>query len=136
MATINGTSLIIVVDGAAIAHTTSATLNLERAMIDVSTKDSAGDSESIAGQKSASVDFEALVDFSPTAPVEGLVDLITIYQANSAVTWEIASGSAGTAPKFTGSGFISSLSMDAPMEDATTFSGTITVTGAVTYTAS
>ena len=33
MATINGTSLIIVVDGTAIAHSTSATLNLERAMI-------------------------------------------------------------------------------------------------------
>lgn len=135
MATINGTSLIIVVDGTAIAHSTSATLNLERAMIDVSSKDSSGDSESIAGQKSASLDFEALVDFSPSAG-DNIADLITLYQANTAVSWEIASGSQGTAPKFTGSGFISSLSMDTPMEDATTFSGSITVTGAVTYTAS
>jgi predicted secreted protein len=135
MATINGTSLIIVVDGTAIAHSTSATLNLERAMIDVSSKDSSGDSESIAGQKSASLDFEALVDFSPSAG-DNIADLITLYQANTAVSWEIASGTAGTAPKFTGNGFISSLSMDTPMEDATTFSGSITVTGAVTYTAS
>lgn len=135
MATINGTSLIIVVDGTAIAHSTSATLNLERAMIDVSSKNSSGDSESIAGQKSASLDFEALVDFTPTAG-DNIADLITLYQANTAVSWEIASGIAGTAPKFTGSGFISSLSMDTPMEDATTFSGSITVTGAVTYTAS
>jgi predicted secreted protein len=135
MATINGTSLIIVVDGTAIAHSTSATLNLERAMIDVSSKDSSGDSESIAGQKSASLDFEALVDFSPSEG-DNIADLITLYQANVSVSWEIASGTQGTAPKFTGSGFISSLSMDTPMEDATTFSGSITVTGAVTYTAS
>lgn len=135
MATINGTSLIIVVDGTAIAHSTSATLNLERAMIDVSSKDSSGDSESIAGQKSASLDFEALVDFAPSEG-DNIADLITLYQANASVTWEIASGTQGTAPKFTGSGFISSLSMDTPMEDATTFSGSITVTGAVTYTAS
>jgi predicted secreted protein len=135
MATINGTSLIIVVDGTAIAHSTSATLNLERAMIDVSSKDSSGDSESIAGQKSASLDFEALVDFSPSEG-DNIADLITLYQANASVSWEIASGTQGTAPKFTGSGFISSLSMDTPMEDATTFSGSITVTGAVTYTAS
>ena len=64
MATINGTSLIVSVGGTAIAHTTSATLNLEKAMIDVSSKDSSGNSESLSGQKSASVDFEGLVDFA------------------------------------------------------------------------
>lgn len=135
MATINGTSLIVSVGGTAIAHTTSATLNLEKAMIDVSSKDSSGNSESLSGQKSASVDFEGLVDFAAGSG-EGIADLVSTFQSSTAVAWEIASGAVATAPKFSGSGFISSLSMDAPMEDAVTFSGTITVTGAVTYTAS
>lgn len=135
MATINGTSLLIVVNDTKIAHSTSATLNFERAMIDVSSKDSGGFQDNIPGQASASVDFEGLVDFTASTGYN-LDDLYSLYKNETEITWEIASGSAGTAPKFTGNGYISSISMDTPMEDATTFSGSITVTGSVTYTAS
>tara|TARA_Y100001937_G_C7113160_1_gene328796 strand:+ start:758 stop:1195 length:438 start_codon:yes stop_codon:yes gene_type:complete len=145
MAKINGTSLLILISGNAVAHTTSASLSFDMDTIDVSTKDSAGVQELLAGQKSASVDFEAMVDFGAQAlsdnagtNMQGLDDLFSTFNNRSQITWSLETEGDSTvgAPKFSGSGFITSLSMEAPMEDVTTFSGSIAVTGAVTFTES
>lgn len=141
MARINGTDLIISIaqDGYTeqpLAHTTSATLNLEMAVIDVSSKDSSGNQEVIGGQKTASLDFEGLTDFGSSG--YGVDDLFSLLNNRYKVDWTMGTADAGspTAPKWTGEGVITSLTINAPMEDAVTYSGTITVTGGVTFTAS
>lgn len=143
MAKINGTSFLIVVDGGAIAHSTSASISIDMDTVDVSSKDSAGVQELIAGQRSATVDFEALVDFGAQGltdaggtAMKGLDDLFTVFNNRSAINWQLSTGSFDGSPKFTGSGLITSLSMDAPMEDVTTFSGSIAVTGVVSFSES
>lgn len=140
MARLNGTDLILSVDGVAIAHATSNSFSSEMAMIDVSSKDSSGNQENIGGQKSFSIDFEGLTDFGASG--YGFANLFDLLNNRTEIDWIF--GTDGTpggvevpvAPKLSGAGFISSLSLDAPMEDASTYSGTITVTGAVTYAAS
>ena len=129
MATFNGSSLLIKVDGTAVAHTTTASISMDANMIDVSSKDSNGDAEFLAGQKTATLDFEALTDFAASG--YGLDDLFTIWYNREEIGWEFET-SGGTG--FSGSGYISSLSLDAPMEDVSTFSGTIQVTASITYT--
>lgn len=141
MARINGTDLVISIarDGFTeqpLAHTTSATLNLEMATIDISSKDSSGNQEVIGGQKTSSLDFEGLTDFGASA--YGVNDLFELMDNRYKVDFTMGTADAGSpvAPKWTGEGFITSLTVSAPMEDAVTYSGTITVTGGLTYTAS
>ena len=129
MATFNGSSLLIKVDSTAVAHTTTASLSMDANMIDVSSKDSGGDAQFLAGQKTATLDFEGLTDFSATS--YSLDNLFTMWYNREEIDWELET-SGGTG--FSGKGYISSLSLDAPMEDVSTFSGTIQVTAGVTYT--
>ena len=131
MARINGTDLILTVATNAVAHTTSASLNIEMATIDVSSKDDSGNQNVIGGQKSSTIDFEGLTDFASSG--YGIDDLFDLLDNRTEVDWVL--GVTGGA-NFNGKGFITSLSLDSPMEDATTYSGTITVTDGVTYSAS
>jgi len=138
MARINGTNLILTVATNAIAHTTSASLSIEMATIDVSSKDSSGNQEVIGGQKSSTIDFEGLTDFASNG--YGIDDLFSLLDNRTEVAWVLGVDSDDDATvdgaNFSGVGYITSLSVDAPMEDATTYSGTITVTDGVTYSAS
>jgi len=131
MARINGTDLILTVATNAVAHTTSASLNIEMATIDVSSKDDSGNQNVIGGQKSSTIDFEGLTDFASGG--YGIDDLFDLLDNRTEVAWIL--GISGGA-NFSGQGFITSLTLDAPMEDASTFSGSITVTDGVTYSAS
>jgi Predicted secreted protein len=131
MARINGTDLVLTVATNAVAHTTSASLNIEMATIDVSSKDSSGNQEVIGGQKSSTIDFEGLTDFASGG--YGFEDLFDLLDNRTEVAWIL--GVSGGA-NWSGQGYITSLTLDAPMEDATTYSGSITITGGVTYTAS
>jgi predicted secreted protein len=128
---INGTDLVISIAGTNISHTTNASISIEVASIDISSKDDAGVQEVIAGQTTASVDFEGMVDFSAAYGVDSLMSALI---AKTEVAWLLGTGAAGD--RFEGTGIITTLSVDAPMEDASTFSGTITVSGGVTFTAS
>ena len=131
MATFNGSSLLIKVNTVSVAHTTTASISMDANMIDVSSKDSAGDAEFLAGQKSATVDFEGLTDFSPSAGY-GMNTLFDLWDNRTEIDWELET-TGGTG--FSGKGYISSLSVDSPMEDVSTFSGTIQVTADITFTA-
>ena len=78
---LNGTDLILSVDGVAIAHATSNSFSSEMATIDVSSKDSAGNQENIGGQKSFTIDFEGLTDFSASGyGFDNLFDCLTTEQ--------------------------------------------------------
>jgi len=129
----NGTNLLIKVsdDGtspAAIGHTTSCTISFTNDMADATTKDSSGFSEVIPAVRSAEISFDGLVDYTDS---DGGGEI-----AHKLLTRQKCDFSFGTAATgdtvYTGEGYVSSCEISGTMEEATTYSGTITVTGAIT----
>ena len=95
-------------------------------MRDVTTKDSAGFQENIGGLKSFELSSDALQDINADLDFKEFYDdinernevIIKFAERDSGVRWE-------------GSGYISSLSMDAGVEENVTYSVTITGTSSV-----
>jgi predicted secreted protein len=123
----NGTNLLLKVEGTVVGHTTSCTLSVTNDMADATTKDSSGWSESLAALKSGEISFDGLVDYSDANNAEQLLDLLI---ARTQVTCVFGTATTGDSI-YTAEGFISSLEQSAEMEAAVTFSGTITLTGAI-----
>jgi predicted secreted protein len=130
----NGTDLLLkLTDGTTIAssttigHSTSCTLTLSNDLPEATTKDSNGFQEVIAGVKSGEISFEGLIAYDDDA---NPVDFADILIARRAVSWEF--GTANSDPIYSGSGFLSSVEMSAEMESPATYSGSITVNGAIT----
>tara|TARA_Y100000114_G_C11730770_1_gene313429 strand:+ start:232 stop:654 length:423 start_codon:yes stop_codon:yes gene_type:complete len=130
----NGSNLLIKVadDGSSpttIGHSTSCTISFTNDMADATTKDSAGFSEVIAGLRSAEISFDGLIDYTDGS--SGGAEI-----AHKLLTRQKCDFSFGTAATgdtvYTGEGFISSCEISGAMEEAVTYSGTITVTGAIT----
>ena len=124
----NGTNLIVKVDGTAIGHTTSCSLSLSLDMSDATTKDSAGWSEGIPAVKSGEISFDGLVDYSDGTNAIELADLLI---ARTEVTAVFGTATTGDSI-YTASGYITSLEQTADMEASVSYSGTITITGAIT----
>jgi len=129
----NGTNLLVKIadDGdtpAAIGHSTSCSISLTNDMAAATTKDSSGFSEVIPAVRSAEISFEGLVDYTDA---NGGAEI-----ANKLLTRQKCDFTFGTAATgdtiYTGEGYISAAEISGAMEEATTFSGTITVTGAIT----
>ena len=121
---LNGTLVLVNAQGSAIASTTDATLNIEMDTPDASTKGSAGWAESIAGQKSWSIDVDGLATFDYSS---GNVQELAGYLANRtsvAVRFIPNSGIA-----YYGDAFMTSVSIGAPNEDVATISGTFSGDG-------
>ena len=123
----NGTNLLVKVEGTVVGHTTSCTLSVNMDVADATTKDSAGWSEGIAGLKSGEISFDGLVDYSDANNAEQLLDYLI---ARTQVTCVFGTATSGDSI-YTAEGYISSLEQSAEMEAAVTFSGTITLTGAI-----
>ena len=131
----NGTDLLIKVGTSGsevvVGHTTSCSISLSLDMADATTKDSAGWSESIAGLKSGEISFDGLVDYSDSQNAIELADLLIARTQISAVFGTATTGDA----IYTASGYISSLEQTADMESSVSYSGTITITGAIVKSA-
>jgi len=125
MPSINGTTLVLDVDGSALALITSSTLSIEQDLPDSSTKDSNAWAEHINGQRSWSVDAEGNVDMATGANAETLTDLIL---NQSKVDIEFAPNNTGDI-KFTGTVSTNSVSIEAPNEDVASISGSMTGDG-------
>ena len=109
-----------------IAHSTSASISFNNDLRDVTTKDSAGFQENIGGLKSFELSSDALQDINADLDFKEFYDdinernevIIKFAERDSGVKWE-------------GSGYISSLSMDAGVEENVTYSVSITGTSSV-----
>jgi len=109
-----------------IAHSTSASISFNNDLRDVTTKDSAGFQENISGLKSFELSSDALQDINADLDFKEFYDdinernevIIKFAERDSGVRWE-------------GSGYVSSLSMDAGVEENVTYSVTITGTSSV-----
>jgi len=125
---LNGTLYKIISGGTAISNLTSNSVDFSVETRDVTTKDSAGNREILPTIFSASYSGEAIVDLTATEGVEELYDDLV---AKAAVTVEFTTDVSGDV-QWSQSGYFTSVSISAPMEDNVTVSFTIEGTGAVT----
>jgi hypothetical protein len=123
----NGTNLLVKVEGTVIGHTTSCTLSISHDIADATTKDSAGWSEGISGLRSGEISFDGLVDYSDSNSV---IDLIALISSRTQVTCVFGTAATGDTI-YTAEGYIASIEQTGEMEAAVTFSGSITLTGAI-----
>ncbi len=128
-----GTDLRIYVGGEAIGYATSATLSLSSETLETIHKDNAGGgwiSNSI-GQKSGTVNFEGFVNSDSAAQKPD--ELFTLFNNKTLVGCAFKTAVSGDA-RYDFSGYITSLEQTAAVNENSTFSGTITISGAVTST--
>ena len=123
----NGTNLILKIEGTAVGHTTSCSMSISMDTPEATTKDSAGFSEYIGGVKGGEISFEGLVAYDDTANVIEMNDYLL---ARTQLTCIFGTTEAGDAI-YTAEAFLSSVEMSAEMESAVTYSGSLTITGAI-----
>jgi predicted secreted protein len=134
---VNGTLISIYKDVSGtlkkIANATSNSLDISKDMIDVTSKDSAGAKEFIAGEYGYTLNVEAIFedDASVGASQISYKDLVTDLLAGTLLTIVMTSNVTGD-EKYTGSAFFSSLSLSAPNNDKATWTGTLQGSGALT----
>tara|TARA_R110000796_G_scaffold59842_1_gene138145 strand:+ start:58 stop:468 length:411 start_codon:yes stop_codon:yes gene_type:complete len=127
----NGTDLLLQVEGIAIGHTTSCTLSLSHDLPEATTKDSGGFQEVISGLRSGEISFEGLVDYSDVANAVVLADYIF---NRTIITCVFGTSSVGDSI-YTAEGYVSSIEQSAEMESPVSYSGSITLTGAIVKSA-
>ena len=128
----NGTNLILKfhsTDGSEIAvgHSTSSTLSLSADLPDATTKDSSGYNEVIAGTRTGEISFEGLIAYDDSNNVIEAADYLL---ARTKVYWEFGTAASGD-DVYSGAGYLNSVEMSAEMESPASYSGSITVTGAI-----
>jgi len=133
----NGTNLVLklIADGGtleALGHSTSCSMTINQDLPEATTKDSSGYQEVISGLRSAEISFDGLIDYTDASNslrnADGIASLLT---GRNKIDWSFGTAATGDTI-FTGEGFIASLEQSAEMESPATYSGTITVTGAIT----
>lgn len=110
-----------------IAHSTSASISFNNDLRDVTTKDSSGYQENAGGLRSFELSTDALQDINADLDFKEFYD--DVHERNEVIV-RFAERDSGV--KWEGSGYVSSLSMDAGVEENVTYSVTITGTGVVT----
>lgn len=114
-----------------VAFSTSASFSINNELIDTTNKDSSGWSNSQSGLKNFEISTEALQDFEANLDFQ---EMFNDIGSTTAVTVRFAQRDTGGGSDkyYQGSAFISSLSMEAGVEDNATYSVTLTGTASVT----
>lgn len=134
---VNGTLISIYKDVAGslkkIANATSNSIDISKDMIDVTSKDSAGAKEFIAGEYGYTLNVEAIFedDASVGASQQSFKDLATDLLAGTLLTIVMSTNVTGD-EKYSGTAFFTSLSLSAPNNDKATWTGTLQGSGALT----
>ena len=124
----NGTNLILTVEGSTVGHTTSCSLSLSNDLPEATTKDSSGFQEVIAGVMSGEISFEGLIAYDDSSNAIEMADFLL---ARTQLTCVFGTATTGD-DVFTAEGFLSSVEMSAEAESPVSYSGSITLTGAIT----
>lgn len=128
MAKFNASKLKILVGVIAINNLTECELTIDGETIDVTTKDSNGWRELLAGMKSWSMSGSGILDYSALeGPDEIYDDLVNGAIANLKFSTSTTGDS-----QFTGQGLYSNLGISAGLEDKVSFSFSIEGTGVLT----
>lgn len=123
----NGTDLVLEVEGNVIGHTTSCSLSLSLDTPEATTKDSGGFSEFIGGIRGGEISFEGLVAYDDTLNAVQLADYLLNRTQITAVFGTAENGDV----IYTAEAFLSSVEVSAEMEAAVSYSGSLTITGAI-----
>tara|TARA_R110000803_G_scaffold102638_9_gene170753 strand:- start:492 stop:905 length:414 start_codon:yes stop_codon:yes gene_type:complete len=125
---LNGTNLVIYVDGNAVGHATTHSITISDALRSITTKDSAGWEESLQGLRSWSLSGDGMTALDASYTVDDLTALIT---ARTSVTVRFSTNNSGD-QYWTGSAILESLDMSSPLEDSVTYSFSLKGTAALT----
>ena len=130
MAAVNGTALVIQIDTVAIScQTDSSSFNIDRDMIETTCKDASGSAKTfIPGEYGSTIDGTAVYDQTAT---EGYSEAFSDIVNGTSVAWKWGSTAAGET-YYSGNGYLSNVSAEAPQNDRATYSFTIQVSGEVT----
>ena len=144
MSKMNGSDLLVYTGvsssdgsgGTAIGHTSSCTIGIEAATIEVTDKGSGGWSEFLGGVKSWTVEAEGFVNYAATNGVNALFASLTNGdEVEVRFSIEPTPGPPESFPNntkyFYGTAIVTSLSQEAPSEDAATFSVSFQGTGSL-----
>jgi len=137
---LNGTDLGVYVGGTLVAYSTSATININHSTRSTSNKESSGWEENMEGMRNWDVSCDALYAWLDPAGSaisnETLSEIFTGYmqtRASFALTFGVTTSVAGDT-KYTGTAWLTSASLSAPLEDTSTFSVSFQGSGALTQT--
>lgn len=135
MAIFNGTELGVYIDSTLIAAATDCSLSLSMETIDITTKDSAGWRELLAGTRSGSISCSGLIDYTD-ASNKDTTDLFAAFEDRTALSliFEKANEVTGDL-SFACIGFLTSLEQSGGTEDTATYSATFEISGVITDTA-
>lgn len=128
MAVFNGTNLGVYIGGTIIAAAQDVSLSLAMETIDVTTKDSDGWRELLAGLRSGTMSVSGLIDYNSTN--KDTLDLWTAFSNRDALTLKFDDTAGGA--EFSASGYLTSLEQSGGTEDTATFSATFELTGVIT----
>ena len=132
MAILNATDVILKVTTAsgleAVAHSTSASLSMNMDLRDSTTKSSGGWQDNLGGLRSYELSGDAFVDIVEDTEKSDILELWTVWNQRASVI--VSFGISGML--YEGTAFITSLSIDAGVEENATFSISLTGSGALT----
>ena len=132
MAILNATDVVLKVtvdDGLkAIAHCTSASISINMDLRDSTTKSSGGWQDNLGGLRSYELSGDAFVDIVEDTTKSDILELWTVWNQRTAVI--VSFGIANML--YEGTALITSLSIDAGVEENATFSISLTGSGALT----
>jgi TP901-1 family phage major tail protein len=132
----NGTDVILAISTdsgttyTTVGKATSASLQMNMEVRDVTTKDSAGWRELLGGLKSWSLSGEGMVTYNLTSRV-GFADLFGHMNSRTRLYFRFGSTTSGE-KQYKGHGYLTSLSQDGGVEDNNSFSFSIEGDGTLT----
>lgn len=114
-----------------IAALTSNDLDVNIDTLETSNKSGAGWATFIAGKKGATFSFEGMFQENGSTSELSFEELYTDAVAGTAITLAFSSQVTGDI-KYTASAILSNLKLSAPFNDTSKFTGSATITGAIT----
>lgn len=125
----NGTLLGVYSGSTLIAHATEGSISLNLDTRDATTKDSSGTRDLLEGVKSGTISVSALYAEDATYGVD---DLMTAWSGRSTLTVKFSTEVSGD-HYWSAAAYVTSIEVNAAMEDNVTYSATFELTGAITY---
>ena len=123
----NGTSMLLYLAGTSLAYSNSFDLNVNAAEIDVTSKDSDGWKDTLSGLRDWSVSADGIVALDSATNAEYLQTLVTNRtRINIKMSTDVSADG-----YWHGYGYITNLTITAPMEDKVTFSCSFVGDGAI-----
>ena len=133
---INGTEFGVYDGSTLVAYATSGSVSINHSLRDISNKESSGWKEQLEGQRDWEMSCEGMVAFLAAGGGaiggKSVDELFTSYLATRTVLTVMFSTEVSGDLKYSGSAWLTSLSMDAPNEDNTTYSMSFSGTAALT----